>query len=48
MIGDKNLNNAVAVSDVMCNAGFDAEPIEMDLASRDSILGIIHFCVKNT
>lgn len=41
VIGDKSFNNAVAISDVMRNAGFDVEPVEMDLASRDSILDII-------
>lgn len=37
VIGDKTLSHAVAISDIMRNAGFDVEPVETDLASRDSI-----------
>ena len=41
IIGDKNLANAEFVAKVMNEAGFDALPLEMDLASRTSILQLI-------
>lgn len=41
--GDKNLKNAAAVAEVMNLAGFDVEPMEMDLSDRASIL---HFIEK--
>ena len=41
IIGDKNINNAKAVAETMNNAGFDAEPIEMDLSSGESIKRMI-------
>lgn len=41
ILGDKNIANAKAVADIMNNAGFDAEPIEMDLSSRESIKHMI-------
>lgn len=41
VIGDKTLSHAVAISDIMCNAGFDVEPVETDLASRGSIVETI-------
>lgn len=41
VIGDKTLSHAVAISDIMRNAGFDVEPIETDLASRGSIIETI-------
>lgn len=41
ILGDKNIVNAKAVADIMNNAGFDAEPIEMDLSSRESIKHMI-------
>lgn len=41
ILGDKNITNAKAVADIMNNAGFDAEPIEMDLSSRESIKRMI-------
>ncbi len=41
VIGDKNIGNARAVADVMNNAGFDVEPAEMDLSSRDDIRRLI-------
>lgn len=37
VMGDKNFNNAKAISEIMNNAGFDVEPVEMDLSSRESI-----------
>ena len=41
VMGDKNINNARAIAEIMNNAGFDVEPIEMDLSSRESILALI-------
>lgn len=41
VVGDKRMENAQAVSDTMNRAGFDVLPVEMDLSSRDSILGLI-------
>ncbi|MCM1233882.1 MAG: SDR family oxidoreductase, partial [Ruminococcus flavefaciens] len=39
--GDKSLKNASAIAKIMNDAGFDAEPVEMDLSSRESILELI-------
>lgn len=41
VMGDKSLENAKAIAEIMNNAGFDAEPLEMDLSSRESILQLI-------
>ena len=41
VIGDKRMENARAVSDVMNGAGFDAVAMEMDLSSRSSIQALI-------
>jgi NAD(P)-dependent dehydrogenase (short-subunit alcohol dehydrogenase family) len=41
VIGDKKPENAQAIAKVMTDAGFDAEAMEMDLSSRDSIKAII-------
>lgn len=41
ILGDKNLNNALSVAKTMNEAGFDVEPVEMDLSSRASILALI-------
>ncbi|NPD82185.1 SDR family oxidoreductase [Prevotella sp. PINT] len=41
IIGDKKIENADAICDVMNNAGYDCVPFEMNLSSRDSILAII-------
>lgn len=41
VIGDKNFENAKAIAEIMNHAGFDAEPVEMDLSSRDSILKLV-------
>ncbi|MBD5444113.1 MAG: SDR family oxidoreductase [Lachnospiraceae bacterium] len=41
IMGDKNFDNAKAIAEIMNNAGFDAEPVEMDLSSRESILKLI-------
>ena len=41
VIGDKKPENAQAIAEIMNNAGFDADAMEMDLSSRDSILNLI-------
>lgn len=41
VIGDKRMENAVQIADTMNKAGFDTVPVEMDLASRPSILALI-------
>lgn len=46
IIGDKNLENAKNISNTMNNAGFDTEAIEMDIASRESILNLIAVAQK--
>lgn len=37
IVGDKNLANAQTAAEIMNEAGFDVEPAEMDLSSRESI-----------
>lgn len=41
IMGDKNIDNANVIAKVMNDAGFDVEPMEMDLSSRASILSMI-------
>lgn len=41
VMGDKNIENAKAIAKIMNEAGFDVEPMEMNLASRKSILNLI-------
>ena len=41
VMGDKKMENAKVIADIMCGAGFDVEPVEMDLSSRDSIKMLI-------
>ena len=41
VIGDKKPENAQAVAKIMNKAGFDAEAMEMDLSSRESIKNLI-------
>ena len=41
VVGDKRMENAQAVADTMNRAGFDVLPVEIDLSSRASILGLI-------
>lgn len=41
VIGDKKPENAQAVAKIMNKAGFDAEDMEMDLSSRESIKNLI-------
>lgn len=41
ILGDRKLSNAESIAKIMIEAGYDVEPIEMDLSSRDSILKMI-------
>lgn len=43
VIGDKNIQNAEAISKIMTEAGFDVEIKECDISSRDSIKNLISF-----
>lgn len=37
VIGDKNINNANTIAEIMTNAGFDVDAMETDLSSRESV-----------
>ena len=41
ILGDKNMKNCEAIARIMRDAGFDVEPFEMDLSSRESIKAMI-------
>ena len=41
IVGDRRMENAMLVANTMNQAGFDAMPVEMDLATRSSILALI-------
>ena len=41
VMGDKNFDNAKTIAKIMNDAGFDVEPVEMDLSSRESIKNLI-------
>lgn len=41
LVGDKRIGNAQTMTRTLNEAGFDAKPMEMDLASRESILSLI-------
>lgn len=41
VIGDRRMESAQAIAQIMNEAGFDAVPVEMDLSSRDSIMNLI-------
>ena len=41
ILGDKNENNALAVAEIMNQAGFDVEPFVMDMSSRTSIQAMV-------
>lgn len=41
ILGDKSKKNCEATAKIMTDAGFDAEPFEMDISSRESILAMI-------
>lgn len=46
VIGDKSIKNAETISKIMREAGFDTEPVEMELSSRESIKNIIEKAQK--
>ncbi|MFC7686616.1 SDR family oxidoreductase [Ureibacillus sp. GCM10028918] len=41
IVGDKNVDNAKAITKVLEEAGFDVLPVETDISSRESILNLI-------
>lgn len=41
VLGDKNKKNCQTIAKIMTDAGYDVEPFEMDLSSRESILAMI-------
>ena len=41
ILGDKNTENAKTISQIMNNAGFDVDPVTMDLSSKESIHSLI-------
>ena len=41
VVGDKKIENAKAIADIMNGAGYDVTPVETDLSERDSILELI-------
>lgn len=41
IMGDKRIENAKTIAEVMNNAGFDVVPFELDLSSRESIFNMI-------
>lgn len=41
VMGDKHIQNTMAIAEIMNNAGYDVEPFEMDLSSRESIFAFI-------
>ena len=43
VVGDKGIDNAKMTTDTLNNAGFDAVSFQMDLSSKNSILGLIDF-----
>ncbi len=47
IIGDKSLKNAEAIAETMNKAGFDTAAMEMNLASRESILSLISEAQKH-
>lgn len=46
IIGDKSIANAQQMANIMVEAGFDVEVVEMDLGSRDSIRKMIAIAQK--
>ncbi len=41
VVGDKKLENAQKIAEIMNSAGFDAEPTETDISDRSSIKALI-------
>ena len=46
IVGDKRRDNAETISKIMNEAGFETEPVEMDMTSRKSILNMIETAQK--
>lgn len=46
ILGDKSIENAHKIAKTMNEAGFDVEPVEMDLSSRESIHNMIEIAKK--
>ena len=46
ILGDKNEKNALAVAQIMNQAGFDVEPFVMDMSSRNSIQAMVQKATK--
>lgn len=41
VMGDKNVENAKAIAEIMNDAGYDVEPSETDISSRESVKSLI-------
>lgn len=41
ILGDKSMANCQSIAKIMNDAGYDVEPVEMDLSSRKSILAML-------
>ena len=41
IVGDKNIENAKTIAKIMRGSGFDIEPVECEISSRESILNLI-------
>lgn len=41
VVGDKNIGNAESTAKIMNDAGYDVEPFECDISSRESIKNLI-------
>ncbi len=46
IVADKFMANAKEIADIMNKAGYDTEPVQMDLSSRESILSMIDVAQK--
>ena len=46
IIGDKSIENAKAISEILTRSGFDVEACECDISSRDSIKNLIEKALK--
>ena len=44
ILGDKSMKNDETIAKIMNDAGYDVEPFEMDLSSRESIRAMIAKC----
>ena len=41
ILGDKSKENAAAIADILTKAGFDVEPVVMDMSDRASIQAMV-------